>query len=199
MKKKLVSAMLVAAMAVSMLAGCGSSASSSDSTGTSANSSSDAKEDVASTEGLASTSDGTTLRINLASEPDKLDPALNSSVDGAALAANSFVGLFVFDENSEVQPALCDSYTVSEDGLTYVFTLKDGLKWSDGTKVFNGKPFYCFTLVFPSRARNYYCSSKEICDNFIKYLKQSFGYLNFFDYYEMLEVLGEGIFGVVKL
>ncbi|MCF2640920.1 peptide ABC transporter substrate-binding protein [Roseburia hominis] len=133
MKKKLVSAMLVAAMAVSMLAGCGSSASSSDSTGTSANSSSDAKEDVASTEGLASTSDGTTLRINLASEPDKLDPALNSSVDGAALAANSFVGLFVFDENSEVQPALCDSYTVSEDGLTYVFTLKDGLKWSDGS------------------------------------------------------------------
>ena len=68
-----------------------------------------------------------------------------------------------------------------------------------GTKVFNGKPFYCFTLVFPSRARNYYCSSKEICDNFIKYLKQSFGYLNFFDYYEMLDVLGEGIFGVVKL
>ena len=78
MKKKLVSAMLVAAMAVSMLAGCGSSASSSDSTGTSANSSSDAKEDVASTEGLASTSDGSTLRINLASEPDKLDPASES-------------------------------------------------------------------------------------------------------------------------
>lgn len=37
--------------------------------------------------------DSTTLRINLASEPDRLDPALNSSVDGACLAANSFSGL----------------------------------------------------------------------------------------------------------
>lgn len=128
MKRKLVSAMLVAAMAASMLAGCGSSAS--DSSSTSANSGSAAE---ASTEGLASTSDGSTLRINLASEPDKLDPALNSSVDGAALAANSFVGLFTFDEDSKAVPALCDSYTVSEDGLTYVFTLKDGLKWSDGS------------------------------------------------------------------
>lgn len=130
MKKKLVSAMLVAAMAVSMLAGCGSSASDSTGTSTSANSGSEAE---ASTEGLTSTSDGSTLRINLASEPDKLDPALNSSVDGSALASNSFVGLFIFDEDSNAVPALCDSYTVSEDGLTYVFTLKDGLKWSDGS------------------------------------------------------------------
>ena len=130
MKKKLVSAMLVAAMAVSMLAGCGSSASDSTGTSTSANSGSEAE---ASTEGLTSTSDGSTLRINLASEPDKLDPALNSSVDGGALASNSFVGLFIFDEDSNAVPALCDSYTVSEDGLTYVFTLKDGLKWSDGS------------------------------------------------------------------
>ena len=37
----------------------------------------------------ATNGDATTLRINLASEPDKLDPALNSSVDGASLAANS--------------------------------------------------------------------------------------------------------------
>ena len=132
MKKKLVSAMLVAAMAVSMLAGCGSSASDSTGTSTSANSGSEAE---ASTEGLTSTSDGSTLRINLASEPDKLDPALNSSVDGSALASNSFVGLFIFDEDSNAVPALCDSYTVSEDGLTYVFTLKDGLKWRDDGKI----------------------------------------------------------------
>jgi len=36
----------------------------------------------------------TTLKINLSSEPDYLDPALNSSVDGACLAANSFSGLY---------------------------------------------------------------------------------------------------------
>ena len=37
--------------------------------------------------------DADTLRINLSSEPDFLDPALNSSVDGACLAVNSFSGL----------------------------------------------------------------------------------------------------------
>ena len=37
-----------------------------------------------------------TLRLNLASEPKYLDPALNSSVDGACLAANSFSGLYTY-------------------------------------------------------------------------------------------------------
>ena len=80
------------------------------------------------------------LKLQLASEPDKLDPALNSTVDGATLAANTFVGLFTYDENGELIPALAESYTESEDGLTYEFTLKDGLKWSDGSEL-NAKDF----------------------------------------------------------
>ena len=63
----------------------------------------------------------------------------------------------------------------------------------------NEKIYYCFSVVFPKKERKYYVSSKEIYDNFIKALKKSFGYLNFFDYYEMLDNLGEGIFGSVKL
>ncbi len=77
--------------------------------------------------------DSTTLKINLASEPDYLDPALNSSVDGACLAANSFSGLYTYDENGKTVPACATGYTVSDDGLTYTVTLKDGLKWSDGS------------------------------------------------------------------
>ena len=69
----------------------------------------------------------------------------------------------------------------------------------NGTKVYNGKTFYSFSIVFPSRSRNFFCLSKQTCENFIFNLKKSFGYLNFFDYYEMLDDLGEGIFGVVKL
>ena len=69
----------------------------------------------------------------------------------------------------------------------------------NGTKVFNKQTFYSFQLVFPTRVRNYYCTTRETCDNFILNLKKAFGYLNFFDYYEMLGDLGEGIFGVVKL
>lgn len=74
-----------------------------------------------------------TLRINLASEPDYLDPALNSSVDGACLAANTFSGLYTYNEKGVTVPACAEGYTVSEDGLTYTVTLKKGLKWSDGS------------------------------------------------------------------
>ena len=69
----------------------------------------------------------------------------------------------------------------------------------NGQKNINDKSYYCFTLVFPSKERSFYCNSKEIYDNFNKALKEAFGYLNFFDYYEMLDDLGEGIFGSVKL
>jgi len=74
-----------------------------------------------------------TFRINLSSEPDYLDPALNSSVDGACLAANTFSGLYTYNAEGKTVPACAESYTVSEDGCTYTVTLKDGLKWSDGS------------------------------------------------------------------
>ncbi len=74
-----------------------------------------------------------TFRINLASEPDYLDPALNSSVDGACLAANSFSGLYTYNAEGVTVPACAEGYEVSEDGLTYTVTLKSGLKWSDGS------------------------------------------------------------------
>ena len=69
----------------------------------------------------------------------------------------------------------------------------------NGTKVINDTTYYSFSLVFPSKERSFYCNSKEIYDNFSNKLKEAFGYLNFFDYYEMLDDLGEGIFGSVKL
>lgn len=77
--------------------------------------------------------DDTTLRVNLASEPDKLDPALNSTVDGASLAVNSFGGLYTYDAEGQLVPDFATGYTVSDDGLVYTFTLRDGLKWSDGS------------------------------------------------------------------
>ena len=81
----------------------------------------------------ATNGDSTKLRLQLASEPDKLDPALNSSVDGACLAANSFGGLYTYDEEGLPAPNFATEYTVSDDGLTYTFTMRDGLKWSDGS------------------------------------------------------------------
>jgi oligopeptide/dipeptide ABC transporter ATP-binding protein len=69
-----------------------------------------------------------------AAECPQLTDRGNGSVDGACLAANSFVGLYTFDKDGKIQPALADGDPqVSDDGLTYTVTLKDGLKWSDGS------------------------------------------------------------------
>ena len=74
------------------------------------------------------------FRINLASEPDHLDPALNSSVDGAALASNSFVGLYTSAADGSYVPALADGEPeISEDGTEYTVHMKEDLKWSDGS------------------------------------------------------------------
>ena len=81
----------------------------------------------------ATNGDSDTLRLNLASEPDHLDPALNSSVDGACLAIASFGGLYTYDAEGNLKPDFATGYEVSEDGLTYTFTMRDGLKWSDGS------------------------------------------------------------------
>ncbi len=77
-----------------------------------------------------------TLRINLASEPQYLDPALNSSVDGACLAANAFSGLYTYNAEGKTEPACATGYTTTEneDGtVTYTVTLQEGLLWSDGS------------------------------------------------------------------
>ncbi len=89
MKKKLVSVLLVACMALSLTA-CGGdkngAANDTKTEGTDENA--DAADD--SSETSQTNTDPNVLNINLASEPDYLDPALNSSVDGGCLAVNTF-------------------------------------------------------------------------------------------------------------
>ena len=98
----------------------------------------------------------TTLRINLASEPDHLDPALNSSVDGACMIVNSFSGLFTYDSNATLQPDLVADYTVSEDGMTYTLNLLPDLKWSDGSELNANDFVYSWNrAVDPQTAADY--------------------------------------------
>ena len=86
--------------------------------------------------------DGKTDSINvcIASEPEVLDPALNSAVDGATLDSHLFAGLAKWDTGAdgklEIVADCAEALTegvVNEDGtVTYTYTLRDGLKWSDG-------------------------------------------------------------------
>lgn len=60
----------------------------------------------------------------------------SEQVDSEVLV-NTYDGLMEYDELGLLQPALAESYTVSEDGKTYTFTLRSNLVWTDsaGTKV----------------------------------------------------------------
>ena len=89
------------------------------------------------------------LKVNLASEPAKIDPALNSSVDGACLDVNLFAGLYTYDEAGELTPDLADPenpYDLSEDGMTYTFHLIES-KWSDGSEVTANDFVYAWNRV----------------------------------------------------
>ena len=84
--------------------------------------------------------DATSMNVCLASEPQTLDPALNSAVDGATMCAHLFSGLAKWSQDEEgklvIVPDLAVALSegvVGEDGkVTYTYILKDGLKWSNG-------------------------------------------------------------------
>lgn len=64
----------------------------------------------------------------------KLDPADISDGESSTVTGNIFEGLLQFaDEATTVEPALATSWTISPDGLTYTFKLRDGVKFHDGT------------------------------------------------------------------
>ncbi len=89
--------------------------------------------------------DGITVQIG--PNPETLDPALNSTVDGGNMLITLFETLLIIDQDNKVQPGQAEKYEVSPDGLTWTFTMRDGLKWSDGTEL-NAKDFeYTFKRI----------------------------------------------------
>ena len=59
--------------------------------------------------------------------PGNLDPQLAWESPELIAVTNLYSGLFRLDDEGEPVPDCAESYTVSEDGLTYTFTLKEGL------------------------------------------------------------------------
>ena len=128
--KRLFALMLAATMTLSLVA-CGDSAKTGGDTAT------------GTTEPAETTVDANVLNVSIASEPASLDPALNSAVDGATMLVHLFSGLAKFEQKADGSLELVpDAATelpegvVNEDGtVTYTYTLRDGMKWSDGEPV----------------------------------------------------------------
>ena len=137
MKKRVLSILLAATFTVSMFAGATIVSAAEN----------EATEETASTGGFD-------ITVNLASEPQTMDPALNTASDGSNMANHLFEGLMKWEDSgvevngsdgtansAQLVPGQAESYekTENEDGtVTYTFKLRDGIKWSDGKDVTAG-------------------------------------------------------------
>ncbi|WP_432627921.1 peptide ABC transporter substrate-binding protein [Brotaphodocola sp.] len=132
MKKSLCALLFGVAMAAA-LTGCGgnsSSGSASSAGGTETSSSASA--------GTDSSADGKVLKYVMSKEPETLDPNMNNYSTSSSVLQNLFTGLMQVGADGKLINGCAEKYDVSDDGLTYTFTLRDGLKWSDGSDLTAG-------------------------------------------------------------
>ena len=150
MKKRALALLLASAMVLS-LAACGKKTDDSTSTtgaaGTDTTAAADGGESADGTQ--TGTAGEKILSVQIGPNPETIDPALNSAVDGGNMLLHSFECLLVVDKDGQLAPGQAESWETSEDGLTWTFHLREGLKWSDGT---------------PLTANDFVYSWKRVCD-----------------------------------
>lgn len=93
--------------------------------------------------------------IGLQQEPTTLDPTADAtaSIDGM-LTQNVFESLTTVAESGEVLPALAESWTVSEDGLTYTFQLAQDVTFHDGTTFDSSDVLFSFNRAMAEDSVN---------------------------------------------
>lgn len=180
--KKVLSLALASTMVLS-LAACGGGSTSTPTTAAETTTAAPADADTtgettaAEAEGEGAegetTSNGNNIAVCLASEPQTVDPALNSAVDGAIMINHFFEGLVKWVDDGEgnamTAPGQAESWekVVNDDGtVTYTMKLRDGIKWSDGKEVTAGDFEYSWKrLANPETAADY-CYMIDMVQNY---------------------------------
>ncbi|MDY3919873.1 MAG: peptide ABC transporter substrate-binding protein [Candidatus Limivivens sp.] len=124
MKKRVISTLLAAVLSLSMIAGTAVAVSAEE-------------------------AEGKQLSVQVGPNPETIDPALNSAVDGGNMLLHSFECLLTVDQEGKIAPGQAETWEQSEDGLTWTFHLREGLKWSDGSDL---------------TAEDFVYSWKRVCD-----------------------------------
>ena len=97
-----------------------------------------------------------TLHRGTNTEPRSLDPHLAVGNSAAIILYDIFTGLMTLDAAGKVVPGVAESYTVSDDGLVYTFTLRNDAAWSDGTALTAEDFVYSFRrLLTPDTAARF--------------------------------------------
>ena len=146
MKKRALALILTAAMVLGLTACGGSSNGTTESAGDGQTAGTEAEAEAPAP---AAATGEKILSVQVGPDPETIDPALNSVVDGGNMLLHSFECLLAMDENGQLIPGQAESYEVPEDGLTWTFHLREGLKWSDGSDL---------------NANDFVYSWKRVCD-----------------------------------
>lgn len=134
MRKRLISLLLMAVLAMTALGGCagGTDRSSEDNSLAGTESST---ESGADTTPAGEPAYGGSVVVGIQQDIDSLDPHKATAAGTKEILFNIFEGLVKPDENGNLIKAVASDYTISEDGLTYTFTLRDGVKFHNGNDV----------------------------------------------------------------
>ena len=82
------------------------------------------------------------LRRANAGDPESLDPHKILSAFESTIMTDMFIALATTSAFDKIIPGSAESWTITEDGLTYSFKIRDGIKWSDG------KPLTSYDFVY---------------------------------------------------
>ena len=136
MKKQTWKMILSLALVVCMLAACGSNNGNTGNSGNqSGNQTSDGNTNTNDNSGDTGTAVETTLKVGLHGDTGGFDPQTGTSGTPQYVIKPTYRGLFSVAKDGSLKNEICESYTVSDDGLVYTFTLRSDAKWSDGQPV----------------------------------------------------------------
>jgi len=76
-----------------------------------------------------------TFRYAIAANPTTLDPGKVQDVDTSDLIVNVYEGLVAYDDHNTIKPQIAESYSSPDNGKTWVFKLRHGVKFHNGREV----------------------------------------------------------------
>ena len=149
MKKKFLTALVSAGVAALVLSGCGGGASESTKAADQTDSAVESSAQTAGEDGARKV-----LRYGQANSGEGLDMQKSTSSRSAAIADEVTESLLRFDDENKEEPVLLTDFpSVSDDGLTYSFELKQGVHFTNGTELTSKDVKFTFERMFtPSTA-----------------------------------------------
>lgn len=172
--KKILSLVLVLAMVFSVLGGCSNNNNSSTGTDSSTTDNSASTDDTSTedndttnTSGVSypGTSGTDSVTINIGSEPPEMNTIISTDTVSHSLMRNTHEGLVKLDQEDNVMEGVAESWDVSDDGLEYVFHLRDNAVWENGDGITANDFYFAWSLLLDTSVASEYAYFAYIIKN----------------------------------